>query len=145
MPKKKKVTLDVFSGTSRLVRWIEPDYRNGKNRFSSAAFERKPNETYLSTNCLEIESFNSILKYFRSHLQMGSGQVMAVRHSISEYNTAGQIGGVSISLDQTSNVFMFEHEGTRDVAYRHHPTRWSDSHCGVEFVRSFGSNDQAEK
>ena len=142
---KKKIVPPSFNASSQLVRWINPEYCRGRNRFSSAAFERRIGEKYLSVNTLEVEMLPTIVNYFKKLLQNGTGKVMVVRHPISEYNLAAQTAGVSLMFDKPSNCFIFDHEGSRGAAYRHRPTDHSDSHSGVEFVNCFGDNDLAEK
>lgn len=144
MSKTQRGKSPTFSAKSELARHVNHDHFPN-DHVSSAAFHKKPIETYLSVNSLELETFNLIASYYRNRFQLGEGRVIVSCKKISEYNAAAKAAGLPVNFDRSLQAWVFQFGANITPAYKHRQSKASYSHCGVEFISSSLYDELAEK
>jgi hypothetical protein len=138
LPKEPKKP--SFATKSELARWVDEVNLGRGGRVSSAAFLPADGETYLSVNCVEIESLEEIAEYYRSHFVRSNEAVFVSCLKVMDYIAASKEGAFSMKFDKESSMWLFEMNGNFEAAFRARPNHLSKSHCGVETINSMTGN-----
>lgn len=136
-----------FASKTRLVRYIDEDQRESRRLPAPAAFMPNPDEQlaspkqHLSVNSLSIESMKEICDYYHATFEPNSVAVSV--HTVEQYRAAGKKAGISTKWNSVALSFEFtDFDGIARPAFQHRPVRRarplpsSESHCGVEVIRS---------
>ena len=142
-------TEPTFGERCELTRHIDEALRHSGNRVATVAFQRNPDEAFLSTNSLEVERLDDIVRYYQIEIQRDESPVAICVHKVAEYNDAGRKAGVRIYRNRATDMWEYDAGGSMKTAYKHRPVRThgarlpSPSHCGVEFLEIL--DDLAER
>jgi hypothetical protein len=129
----------LFKETSKLARYIEPDFRRTSGRTKlpkPGAYQKKLNEDHLSVNSLEVETAGQIAQTYAERFEQGRRPVAIASPNIRSFNGAAGSVGLSITFDTATGTWNFMDGGIRSAAYLHRPKNNNVSHSGVEFVRT---------
>jgi hypothetical protein len=148
------VTSPKFTNDEELIRYIDPDERQGSRHAASSAFllneiDQASNNAHLSVNSRELETVAEIASYYRKILQGDEGEVAFCLHRVYRYVENGKKAGAALRTN-TDRAWCFDESDSETPAFKHRPiTRSrsdsrpsSPSHCGVEFIRTLTETQQ---
>lgn len=127
----------TFDAASGLARYIHPDYRGRRNqrRPQPGAFQAREDESYLSVNSTEVETLGQIAGTYAVKFEKGRRPVAIATPKVEQYNEAASGVGLRITYNENAEAWEF---GDAMKAYKHWWKEGNKSHCGVEYVQSFG-------
>lgn len=125
----------TFSASSRLARYIDPEFRRTRNkRPQPGAYQKLEDDDYLSVNSTEVKTLGQIADTYAKKFEKGQRPVAIACPTVEQYNAAANGVGLTITYNDGAEAWEF---GGAIRAYKHWPKTGNESHCGVEYVRIF--------
>lgn len=121
-----------FDERSQLTRYVHESEKLRSGRIGTGVFAPNPGDKYLSVNSLEIDSIPQIADYYRSTFKCKS-KVNMVNKRVHEFLEAAEKASLPIFVSE-DGLCEFDGPRGRSPAFKHRPTKLSQSHCGVEFI-----------